>query len=128
MFISFLFVSNFIVLCLSIEICRSPKNESGVCIIITRCDKLQNILEKMNSGIDRNSYLKNSMCGFESNTVKVCCPLAKLQPVSGNSNINTSLLPRSNECGRTSQIIRNRIIGGNSALLGQYFAQIISSD
>lgn len=130
MFISFLFVSISIVLCLSTVICRTPNNENGVCIVITHCDKVRKILEDQMYSETAYTFLKNSMCGFEGSTVKVCCPLEKLQPVSENiyhSKINTSLLPSSNTCGRASRI-KNRIIGGNSAILGQYFALIISSD
>jgi len=90
--------------------CRTPNDENGVCIDIRNCTKLISLLQDPNTTESDMILLRNSICGFEGRTSKVCCPLDKTIPEDTLSSQMT--------CGQR-QLSADRIIGGSQSQLGR---------
>lgn len=116
---------------LTADECTTPKNESGVCIYLTSCPVLLTVLSHRikTKSVDDYNLLKNSHCGFEGRTTKVCCPLDETSPDSSLSlgevideevPSNEGRNSRSTlECGKIG-INRDKIVGGTPAQLGSW--------
>ncbi|XP_016656052.1 venom protease [Acyrthosiphon pisum] len=91
--------------------CRTPNDENGVCIDIRNCTKLILLLQDPNTTESDLILLRNSICGFEGTTSKVCCPLDKMIPEDKLSSQMT--------CGQ-KQLSTDRIIGGSQSQLGAW--------
>lgn len=109
--------------------CITPKNESGVCIYLTSCPVLLDVLSHRikTKSVDDYNLLKKSHCGFEGRTTKVCCPLDETSPDSlGLGEVVDEEVPSNEgrnlrstlECGKIG-INRDKIVGGKEAQLGE---------
>ncbi|KAK2583732.1 hypothetical protein KPH14_009650 [Odynerus spinipes] len=107
--------------------CLTPLNKNGICINIKNCEELINIL-KISRPLPQVllDFLRDSQCGFEGTTPKVCCqtrttsppvnvttaaPIVEtvLDPPDVSNHPNLRLLHH-DICG---PITERRIIGGN---------------
>lgn len=97
--------------------------------------KVLNHRIKTKSADDYN-LLKNSHCGFEGRTIKVCCPLDDISPDSTGSKeieeestddagVSSAILPFQSTCGKVG-INHERIVGGIAAQLGKMVEKIVS--
>ncbi|KAL4097149.1 hypothetical protein QTP88_021973 [Uroleucon formosanum] len=91
--------------------CRTPNGENGVCIDIRNCQKLILLLQDPQITESALILLRNSICGFEGRTSKVCCPLDK--------TILEDTLSSQTTCGQR-QLSTNRILGGSQSELGAW--------
>ncbi|XP_060866108.1 venom protease-like [Metopolophium dirhodum] len=91
--------------------CRTPNHENGVCIDIRNCTKLILLLHDPNTTESDLILVRNSICGFEGKTSKVCCPLENTIPKDTLSSQMT--------CGQR-QLSTDRIIGGSQSQLGAW--------
>lgn len=115
------------------EECRTPSLTKGACKSIYNCPAMINFLERAPRPLSQaaRDILRNYQCGFEGQTVKICCnndpiEIGSKQPVNPVSNIpqppdvsghrNLPLLPVN--CGPLPY--RNRIIGGNKTNLFEF--------
>ncbi|XP_063219440.1 serine protease easter [Bacillus rossius redtenbacheri] len=122
--------------------CKTPKKMDGVCIAIENCPALFSLLNQ-NPRNEAIKYLRESNCGFQGRSPKVCCPersdvnsgdgtdfnqqpavtstTSSSKPNQGSASINNHpalrLLPSPSECGKSYGV---RIFGGEVTDLGEY--------
>ncbi|XP_011701245.1 PREDICTED: venom protease-like [Wasmannia auropunctata] len=91
------------------DTCRNPQGYVGTCINIKSCTSLFNLLKLNKENPQVLEFLRASICGYEGNDPKVCCPSSKSE--------YGPLYPP--ECG-FSNVIPQRIVGGTPAPLGAW--------
>uniref|UniRef100_A0A2I9LPH6 CLIP domain-containing serine protease n=1 Tax=Centruroides hentzi TaxID=88313 RepID=A0A2I9LPH6_9SCOR len=106
--------------------CRTPDRRSGRCVVLTDCPELARIRDL--------NFLRRSICGYEGNVPRVCCPdrgdtietrptprpIPRPPPTFPTPGIRTnlpSILPE--DCGRSDKT-GSRIIGGRKSELGAW--------
>merc|ERR1711915_697358 len=52
--------------------CKTPKEEDGSCVVISKCRTEDRALYITDDG-RTTQYLRDSACGFDVNTPKICC-------------------------------------------------------
>lgn len=113
--------------------CQNSQGQPGVCINIRKCDVLLNLLQTNSQNPEVANFLRASVCGFEGNDPRVCCPTNinggntgdtgnagnNLGGDQGRSEITNTvygpLYPP--DCGY-SNVSLHRVVGGSPALLG----------
>ncbi|KAF2897099.1 hypothetical protein ILUMI_09080 [Ignelater luminosus] len=106
------------------EGCRTPNRGVGTCIPIKECKPIvEYIQQAAQAKLSSSSIqlLQRYQCGFEGNSVKVCCPddpnsIGKIPPPDISKHENLGLLPFT--CGLHT--FKDRIIGGNKTSLFEY--------
>lgn len=106
------------------EGCRTPNRGVGTCIPVKQCKPIVEFIQQANQAkLSTNTIelLQRYQCGFEGNSVKVCCPddptpIGKVPPPDVSNHPNIGLLPFS--CGLHT--FKDRIIGGNRTSLFEY--------
>ncbi|XP_039764499.1 phenoloxidase-activating enzyme-like isoform X1 [Pararge aegeria] len=57
------------------SLCMTPSGQSGVCILLTNCSPLLEVLKNKNRNDADVKLLRDSLCGYSSNNAPmVCCP------------------------------------------------------
>lgn len=112
----------------SFESCNTPNGTLGQCIVISQCLRLQSLLHTGPYTSEKETYLKNSTCGFKGLQAKVCCPLEddndspeSSEGVSAftrtsSGQVRSDSLPDRDICG----VYLNRITGGEAADLDEF--------
>lgn len=67
--------------------CKTPRSETGLCVVIKQCEPLFNLLKKRPIADSTRDYLRQSQCGFSGSDPKVCCPSSGS---SGGTGTNTN--------------------------------------
>lgn len=69
---SFFLIHNFF---LEEDLCTTPRQKPGTCILLNKCDSLYRLLLKQPVLQRDTDYLRQSHCGFVGTEPKVCCPV-----------------------------------------------------
>lgn len=110
--------------------CRTPNRGVGTCISIRECKPMLDYIRSQQTATlspDTIEVLQRYQCGFEGNSVKVCCPdgpivikkpnqPVNLMPPDVSTHRNLNLLP--DNCGLPFN--NNRITGGNKTELFEF--------
>ncbi|XP_035739812.1 venom protease-like [Vespa mandarinia] len=101
--------------------CVNPLGSNGLCINIKQCQPLLQILQEQRS--ETFNFLRASVCGFEGNDPRVCCPNNNDDNNNNNGNEEvktTSYGPLQPPICGTSLGEHDRIVNGVPATLGSW--------
>nr|AAZ91695.1 hemolymph proteinase 24 [Manduca sexta] len=56
------------------QTCTLPNNDKGTCKILGECEAVKKIFDKKIKTIQDENFLRDTNCGYEGKTPKVCCP------------------------------------------------------
>lgn len=103
---------------IQIEICRTPDNENGYCVLLDHCTTISSLITPNMTSEDR-IYLSKSLCAISHDEQKVCCLPDKTDEIRTERrfNIFTEKLPSGSRC---SYRIANRILGGRNTKINDY--------
>ncbi|XP_018058358.1 PREDICTED: venom protease-like [Atta colombica] len=109
------------------DTCKNPEGQLGKCINIRSCTMLLNLLKSDSQNPQVGNFLRASVCGFEGNDPKVCCPFDGENTgdtdndLQGNGEItNTQYGPLYPPyCGYSNATL-NKIVNGIPARLGAW--------
>lgn len=108
--------------------CKTPDSQTGVCIIVHQCEKLNSLLETQKHVTSVRTLLQKSFCGYEGKKPKVCCSVEEevsqvgeepTEIIDPSNPLLLSILPSNRTCGKV--MINNnsdRIVGGHPSVLG----------
>lgn len=121
------------------DLCTTPRQKPGTCILLNKCDSLYRLLLKQPVLQRDTDYLRQSHCGFVGTEPKVCCPVeyesgqTSTRPPNrypnhnnneneyggekGSVQVTNRLLPGLDECGINGE---SRILGGEKADLTEF--------
>ncbi|VEN60176.1 unnamed protein product [Callosobruchus maculatus] len=119
--------------------CATPDQQIGPCVSIYSCEPLLQLLKKRAGDSEARSYLQRSVCGYNRDTPRVCCPEATSKnfedggggspnrpkdktiptPTPTSKKETLQELPSPPTCG-FSNVTTARVVGGVPAELGQF--------
>ncbi|KAF2894711.1 hypothetical protein ILUMI_11461 [Ignelater luminosus] len=63
------------------NVCQTPENTTGQCVIIENCPTLYSLVQKKPIPQHTTAYLRRAHCGFTGSQPNVCCPITTKNPI-----------------------------------------------
>ncbi|KAF2890468.1 hypothetical protein ILUMI_15705 [Ignelater luminosus] len=63
------------------NVCQTPENTTGQCVIIQNCSALYSLVQKRPIPEHTIAYLRRAHCGFTGSQPNVCCPITTKNPI-----------------------------------------------
>ncbi|XP_017057003.1 melanization protease 1 [Drosophila ficusphila] len=88
--------------------CSTPDEKSGICIKLTECGYLYQLVQRGVVPTESRRFLQQSQCGYRNGQVLICCEPNR-PPTNPSKRPSTGLLPQPPNCGEN---FGDRVVGG----------------